>query len=202
MKKFKSVLLIALVLVVLTSCASSMGVTRLDESYNEDLSGYWNDTDIRLVSETLVNQCLSSPWILDYLMENSNVKPTVIVGNIQNRSSEHMDTTIISKKFEMALVNSGKVNTVADFEFKDDLRAEKLDQQYNASVETAAELGEEIGADFILQGSVKFNLDQVSNTAIRTYYVDMELINIETAQKVWLGQETVKKKVQKNYYRF
>jgi len=113
-----------------------------------------------------------------------------------------MDTTIISKKFEMALVNSGKVNTAADFEFRDDFREEKISQQYNASVETAAELGEEIGADFMLQGSVKFNLDQVSNTAIRTYYVDMELINIESGQKVWLGQETVKKKVSRSKYSF
>lgn len=201
MKKIKSVLLLLCCLAILSSCAS-MGVTRLDEGYDEDLSGYWNDTDIRQVSEKLVSQCLSAPWILDYLMDNSNMKPTLIVGQIQNRSSEHMDTTIISKKFEMALVNSGKVNTVADFYFRDDVREEKLDQQYNASVETASELGEEIGADFMLQGSVKFNLDQVSNTAIRTYYVDMELVNIESGQKVWLGQETVKKKVQKSSYRF
>ena len=201
MKRIKSIFLILICAVILTSCATS-GVSRLDENYNEDLSGYWNDTDIRMVSETLVSQCLASPWIMDYLMDNSNMKPTVIVGRIQNRSSEHMDTTIISKKFEMALVNSGKVNTAADFEFRDDFREEKISQQYNASVETAAELGEEIGADFMLQGSVKFNLDQVSNTAIRTYYVDMELINIESGQKVWLGQETVKKKVSRSKYSF
>lgn len=201
MKKIKLISLMILSAIIITSCATS-GVDRLDENYNEDLSGYWNDTDIRIVSESLVNECLSAPWILDYLMNSGNMKPTVIVGQIQNRSSEHMDTTIISKKFEMALVNSGKVNTVADFYFRDDVRDEKLDQQYNASSETAAQLGEETGADFMLQGSVKFNLDQVSNTAIRTYYVDMELINIESGQKVWLGQDTVKKKVQKSSYRF
>ncbi len=201
MKKIKLISLMILSAIIITSCATS-SVDRLDENYNEDLSGYWNDTDIRIVSESLVSECLSAPWILDYLMNSGNIKPTVIVGKIQNRSSEHMDTTIISKKFEMALVNSGKVNTVADFYFRDDVREEKLDQQYNASSETAAQLGEETGADFMLQGSVKFNLDQVSKTAIRTYYVDMELINIETGQKVWLGQDTVKKKVQKSSYRF
>ena len=201
MKKIKLLTLLIVSALILASCATT-GVTRLEDGYDEDLSGYWNDTDIRIVSENLVDECLSAPWILDYLMESNNVKPTVIVGRIQNRSSEHMDTTIISKKFEMALVNSGKVKTVADFEFRDDVREEKLDQQYNASSETAAELGAEIGADFMLQGSVKFNLDQVSNTAIRTYYVDMELINIETGEKVWLGQDTVKKKVQKSSYRF
>jgi hypothetical protein len=201
MKKIKLLSILLVSVFVLASC-STLGVTRLEDNYDEDLSGYWNDTDIRIVSENLVDECLSAPWIIDYLLNSGNMKPTVIVGNIQNRSSEHMDTTIISKKFEIALVNSGKVTTVADFEFRDDLREEKLDQQYNASSETAAELGEEIGADFILQGSVKFNLDQTSKTAIRTYYVDMELINIETGQKVWLGQDTVKKKVQKSSYRF
>lgn len=200
MKKIKLLTILMVSAIILSSCATT-GVSRLDESYDEDLSGYWNDTDIRMVSENLVNECLSAPWIIDYLMKSNNVKPNVIVGNIQNRSSEHMDTTIISKKFEMALVNSGKVTTVADFNFKDDFRKEKLDQQYNASSETAAELGEEIGAAFMLQGSVKFNIDQTTKTAIRTYYVDMELINIESGQKVWLGQDTVKKKVSKSSYR-
>ncbi len=200
MKKIKLFLLLAISLLLVMSC-KSVGVTRLDDNYDTDISGYWNDTDIRIVSENLVDDCLSSRWIVNYLLGSKNTKPTVIVGKIQNRSSEHMDTTIISKKFELALVNSGRVNTVADFDFRADVREEKLDQQYNASLETAAQLGEEVGAAFMLQGSVKFNIDQGSKTAIRTYYVDMELINIESGEKVWLGQDTVKKKVERSSYR-
>ena len=49
------------------------------------------------------------PWILDYLMNSGNMKPTVyLLDKFKIDLVNTWDTTIISKKFEMALVNSGK----------------------------------------------------------------------------------------------
>lgn len=124
----------------------------------------------------------------------------MIVGRILNRSSEHMDTSIIAKRFEMAMINTGKVDLVADIEMRDDLREEREQQQYYASEETAVALGREIGADFILQGAVRTVVDQVSGKTVRTYYVSVELIDIETSRKVWVGEETVKKLIEQPKY--
>jgi uncharacterized protein (TIGR02722 family) len=164
------------------------------------LSGNWNDTDIRIAAQSLVEDSLRSSWIDQFRMRKMK-NPVVIVGNFLNRSSEHIDTSIIAKRYEMELINSGKVDMVADVAFRATVRDEREEQQYFASESTAKALGKEIGADFLLQGSVRTNLDQVSGKSVRTYYISAELIDIETNKKVWVGEETIKKLVKQSKYK-
>jgi uncharacterized protein (TIGR02722 family) len=185
---------------LLISCQSSYSVSRVSSDQDLDLSGNWNDTDIRLVTEALVQSSLKSGWINQFRMKNVGRNPVVIVGTFINRSSEHIDTAIIAKRYEMELINSGKVDMVADQSFRASVREEREEQQYFASEETAKALGKEIGADFLLQGSVRSVLDQRGNTRVRTYYVSAELIDIETSRKVWVGEETIKKVIQQARY--
>ena len=142
---------------------------------------------------------MKTNWIDQFRLRNGH-NPVVIVGTILNRSSEHIDTAIIAKRFEMALINTGKVDMVADIAMRDELHDERESQQYFASEETAAALGKEIGADFILQGAVRTVVDQVSGKAVRTYYVSAELIDIETSRKIWVGEEMVRKFIQQSKY--
>ncbi len=200
-KKYWSILLILICSVLLVSCQSTVSVSRISADTDIDLSGNWNDTDIRLVSEALVDSSLSSPWINQFRMANMGQNPVVIVGTFLNRSSEHIDTAIIAKRYEMALINSGKVDMVADQNFRASVRDEREEQQYFASEETAKALGKEIGADYLLQGSVRTNLDQSAGKMVRTYYVSAELIDIETNKKVWVGEETIKKLIQQSKYK-
>lgn len=119
-----------------------------------------------------------------------------------NRSSEHIDTSIIAKRYEMELVNSGKIDMVADQNFRASVRDEREEQQYFASEATAKALGKEIGADYLLQGAVRTNLDQSGGSMVRTYYVSAELIDIETNRKVWVGEETIKKLIKQSKFKF
>ena len=192
-------MIILILLLVLGGCTSAVKVTRLDADAEIDLSGNWNDTDIQIVAESLVGSSMKSNWIDQFRIRNGH-NPVVIVGSILNRSSEHIDTAIIAKRFEMALINTGKVDMVADIAMRDELRDERESQQYFASEETAVALGKEIGANFILQGAVRTVVDQVSGKAVRTYYVSAELIDIETSRKVWVGEEMVRKFIQQNKY--
>lgn len=202
MKKKIQLSALALVLVaLLISCQSTVSVDRLASDVNIDLSGNWNDTDIRLVSEALVKDSLRSPWLDQFRMHKMK-NPVVIVGSFLNRSSEHIDTSIIAKRYEIELINSGKVDMVADVSFRASVRDEREEQQYFASESTAKALGKEIGADYLLQGSVRTNLDQVGGKSVRTYYVSAELIDIETNKKVWVGEETIKKMVKQSKYQF
>ncbi len=193
-------IIMLLSLALLTACQNSYLVSRVSSDKDLDLSGSWNDTDIRLVSEALVQSSMKGAWINNFRMKNLGRNPVVIVGTFINRSSEHIDTAIIAKRYEMELVNSGKVDMVADQNFRASIRQEREEQQYFASEETAKALGREIGADFLLQGAVRSVLDQQGNTRVRTYYVSAELIDIETSRKVWVGEETIKKVIQQARY--
>ena len=195
MRKLVLFTLIAAAL-LLAGCTTT-GVIRLSDSQGIDLSGYWNDSDVQIVSKALIKDCISSSWLRSF-----NGKPVIIIGRIINSSSEHIDTAIISKKVEIALIESNLATTVADYDNRDLVIDERTHQQYYASEGTAAALGNETGADYFLQGSVRTNLDQVKGKAVRTYYVSLELIDIETSAKVWVGEKTVKKYITKAKYTF
>ncbi len=184
--------LIAMALI--TSCASSKTVRRVNADTVTDLSGYWNDTDVRIVANTLINDCVNAPAIDNYIKKNGKA-PVVIVGNFRNDSDEHLDTSILTKKFEAALINSGKVDFVASASEREELREERIEQQDWASEETVKRLANETGADFMLIGSVKTMVDADSKTIARTYFVYAELIDIETNRKLWVGDNSDIKKI-------
>jgi len=171
---------------LLSSCATT--VKRVQAGAQGDLSGYWNAIDVRIVCETLINDCLSNARVDQEIRARGNKKPMVIVGRFRNESDEQIDTAIISSIMETVIFNSGKLDFVAGGGTRDDLRAERQDQQGNSSEETAAALGREIGADFMLTGSVRTIVDREGNKTARTYFVTAELTNIETNARMWLGQ--------------
>ena len=173
-------------------CSSKRQVTRLEPETQTDLSGSWNDTDARLVAEEMVSDCLSRPWLTNFVAATGG-KPVVTVGRIRNNSSEHIDMETYSTDFERELINSGQVRFVANKFQRDDVRDERMDQGEWASPETKKRLRDELGADFILLGAVKSITDQVEGKAVIFYQTDLELINIETNEKVWIGSKEIKK---------
>ena len=192
----KQILTIAAVsaALIFSSCASN-NVSRVSSETVTDLSGYWNDTDVRLVAGEIIDGCLASPRIAQYPSQHGGKLPVVIVGSYRNKSDEHIDTEILIKKLEAALVNSGKVEFVASSAERNELRAELIDQQTNASESTAKSLGNETGADFMLQGSVKTIVDSDGKTMARSYFVTTEMIDIETNKKIWMDDNSSIKKV-------
>jgi len=189
----KTTLLILTIFLLLTACATTK-VKRVDSGKQTDLSGYWNDTDVRIVCESLINDCLSSPRVTQAIKAMGNKTPTVIVGNFRNESSEQIDTSIITSIMETTIFNSGKMDFVAGGAARDALRAERQDQQGNASEGTAAALAKETGANFMLLGTVRTIVDRIENKSVRTYFVSAELTSIETNQRIWMGQNTEIKK--------
>jgi uncharacterized protein (TIGR02722 family) len=190
----KNVVVLLCVLSLFVACGSSRKVSRVDVEEQIDLSGRWNDTDSRLVAEEMVSDCISRPWLTDFMVAQSK-KPVVTVGRIRNNSSEHIDTETFTTDFERELLNSGKIKFVASSGQRPDVRGERWEQQDLASPETRKKLRQELGADFILLGAIKTIVDQIEGKKVVFYQTDMELINIETNEKVWIGTKKIKKEI-------
>ena len=182
---------------LMIGCGSSKKVTRLDEKSVTDLSGKWNDTDARLVAEEMISDVLSRPWITNFAAEHG-AKPVVTVGTIRNKSNEHIDTETFTTDFERELINSGQVKFVASPGQRDEVRSERMDQQENSSRETMKRLREETGADYLLMGSIKTIVDQEGGARVVFYQTDLELINIESNEKAWIGTKKIKKGISKD----
>ncbi len=186
--------LILSAVVFAAGCSSMPKVDRVSADTQTDLSGYWNDTDLRIVCESLINDCLDSARVAQFERTKGRL-PVIIVGAFRNSSDEHIDTSIITKKMETVLINSGRADFVASSSERGELRDERTQQQSWSSEETAKALANETGADFMLIGSVKTIVDRAGNMSTRTYFVYGELIEIESNRKVWLGENSEIKKV-------
>ena len=93
------------------------------------------------------------------------------------------------------------MRVVADSGEREGLREERLDQLRNSTIETAKSMGKEIGADFMLIGGINTIIDAAGNKQVRYYQVELELIALETNEKVWIGQKKLKKLVKNPKYR-
>ncbi|MDN5353851.1 MAG: penicillin-binding protein activator [Candidatus Cloacimonadota bacterium] len=181
---------------MISACGGpSRTVSRVGVEEVTDLSGRWNDTDSRLVAQKMINGMIQRPWI-DNFVQNHGRKPVVIVGNIRNLSSEHIQTDTFISDIEREFVNSGRLKFVASSEERQQIRSERMQQQSYSSMETAKRLAAETGADFMLTGSIKTQIDAADGKQAKFYQVDLELINLETNEKVWMDTQKIKKLVE------
>lgn len=190
MKRKLNFWMLVIVTVILSACSSS--VERLDVDQQVDLSGMWNDTDSQIVAQQMVKSALSRNWISKFL-KTQGKDPVVIVGTIKNLTHEHINTNTFIADIERELINSGDVQFVADANARDEIRLERDDQAANATEETINAMGQEYGADFMMQGQINTIIDTESYKQVRFYQVNLELISMKDNRKVWIGQEKIKK---------
>lgn len=181
----------SLFILVSASC-SQRTVTRVSPGQQIDLSGRWNDTDSKLVAEEMTRDVLNRPWREDFFRAN-NAKPVVIVGLVANKSHEHIESETFIKDVEREFVNSGMVRIVQNSVFREKLREERADQQEFASPETQKRWGAELGADFMMFGTITSIVDSYNKEKVVSYKVNLELANLETNEKVWIGDKEIKK---------
>lgn len=185
--------------ITISSCSSSKTpvVTRMDETSVTDLSGRWNETDSRITAQEITAELMTHSWYSTFAAENNGKKPVIIVGLITNKSHEHIATETFSKDIEKEMINSGRMKVVQGGAMREELRAERADQQNNASQSTMKKFGLENGADFMLQGTINSIVDQAGGNKTVYYQIDLELSHIQSNEKVWIGDKKIKKMVGK-----
>src|SRR5437660_12854277 len=103
--------LVALAVLSLTGCAQETKITRVDSEVVTDLSGRWNDTDSRMVAESMVKEALEYQW-LNGFSGSKHRQPVVVVGSILNSSHEHINVDTLVADLERELTNSQNVTDV------------------------------------------------------------------------------------------
>lgn len=181
---------------LLAACGGTR-VDRIDPGTTVDLSGYWNDTDSRLVAEEMITDALGTPWRRQFMQRNGGELPTVVFGTVRNRTTEHIAVNTFLRDMERAFVNSGDVQVVADRDERDQIRAERDDQQINSTPESRARLRNELGADYILIGEITSIEDVEGGREVVLYQVDLNLTDLESNLRVWVGQKKLKKFIQR-----
>jgi penicillin-binding protein activator len=194
-------LVLALVAAALTLGGCATKVDRIDAGEVRDLSGRWNDTDSRLVSEEMIADMLSRPWLTSHGSRAGSSRPAVIVGEVRNLSHEHINVNTFIRDIERELINAGRVSFVASGAEREAIREERADQDLHAREDTRKAMGREIGADYLLTGTINTILDVEGRTQVTYYQVDLALTSLADNTRVWVGQKKIKKVVQRGAFR-
>lgn len=192
-KQFIKIGIASIVLLGAMSCART--VTRVNTNQTIDLSGRWNDTDSKLVAAEMTKDVIARPW-RDNFMRAKGKNPVVIVGMVSNKTSEFIEPEVFIKDIEKEFINAGTVRVVTNSVFREKLRTERADQQQYASQETMKKWGKELGADFMMFGTINSITDEINKKKTIFYKVNLELVNIETNEVVWIGDKEIKKFIQ------
>jgi penicillin-binding protein activator len=181
---------VGLIIFSLVGCARS--VSRIEPNQQIDLSGRWNDSDSRQTAEKIISELLKSEKFKEY-SKALGKKPTLIVGIIKNKTSEHIDAANYIKKIELAVFNSGVADLVESESFREKVREERAQQQDFSSPETVSKWGKETGANLMLFGEMTSETDVYNKRKVVNYITTLFLTDMETNKRVWYGQQEIKK---------
>jgi penicillin-binding protein activator len=189
-------MVLGLALTGVSGCAQETKVTRVDTGVVTDLSGRWNDTDSRMVAEAMVKEALEYPWLGNF-SQSKRRQPVVVVGTVLNNSHEHINVETFVSDLERELTNSQKVTFVAGKNEREEVRTERKEQAMYAREDTQKAPGKEIGADYMMKGTIATILDEADGTKAMFYQIDLQMVDLESNAKVWFGQKKIKKVIEK-----
>ena len=185
----------------LVGCAQAPSkVYRVDPQQEINLSGKWNDTDSQLVSEEMIATCINAPWAGRFIDETGKL-PVLLVGTIYNKTDEHISSDVFISDLERAFIDSQRAKIIQGGTALDEIREIRQSQLSFTEPDTRRFL-RELGANFVMQGKINKIADTDANRVLYFYQVDLELIDIETVEKVWIGQKKLKKYVERANYGF
>ena len=179
----------------LAACQNpNWGVQRVDPTAQTDVDYRFNDQDAREALEWLSADCLSRGWVDAWMREHNGQRPIIYLATIKNNTQDYINTELYTTDFQKELLNSGRVLLKAERDAREELRDERLDTKFNDPA-TIKQIAKEINADFALVGSVNDSKQHSGDgrTVVSFYQFDMQLIDVETAEKVWIQTKDVKK---------
>lgn len=156
------------------------------------LNDQWSETDMQVAVKAMVDSLVKSPSVTQ-----AKTPPDVIVTQLQNKTSEHIDTQSIMDMIRVELTNSGKVSFL-DKEARKDI-SDEYDYQNSGMVsnETKKTAGSQVGADFVINGRLDSIVQEVGKDKSVYYKLTLNLTNIKTTRIVWTDQKQIRKTFKK-----
>jgi uncharacterized protein (TIGR02722 family) len=199
-KRLVSLLLSAAPAALLGGCGSgNQEVTRVDPGAVTDVNYHFNDTDARQVWQGMSDDAAFRNWIDRWRDDHNGKRPTIVVGDIRNNTSDIINMDLFTHKFEQEMINSGRVRVVAMRNDRGQIRDERMQGQEWSQPQTRKQLKNELGADLIVMGNVNDVKQQSADgrTLVSYVEVNLDLTDLETNEIVWSHNVPIKKVVRR-----
>lgn len=188
-RRLYPILLLTVCTGLLTGCAAFRAQTRgVDLDTADPMDERFAFTDLRQITESFANELGYSGFI-----QAHDEAPILMIAGVQNRTSEYLDTKNLTDRLRTLLFQTGNVRFVNEAR-REDLLREQGYQAAQATPETQAAIGQQLGARYMMSGSLTEMADRsprqvrVSRTVRRFYKLTLEVTNLETGLLEWTAE--------------
>ena len=148
MKTLGSLFLALVILTLFSGCAAfRTSVKDVDPNDASTLTANYDQRDLISWTDEMAN------LILEQFPPEDVKRPIVSVFGIQNRTKQHLDTESLADTISGKLLNSGKI-MLTNTARRDELLREQGYQLQNATPESRVAVGKQLGAKYMLTGSL------------------------------------------------
>ena len=196
-------LLLALPLVLAAGC-TSIGYD--DPNMVETLTIDFGSTDLQTMAADMSDSLLAAPSMgyLDHSGKGEDKRIIMYVGQIENHTTEHIETQGISDSIRVRLMKSGKYRFVVADAGQAEIGDQVSFQQGSGRVDgaMAKAFGKQLGADVVIFGTLR-SIDKIKGRSLESlgykkqdlfYQFVLEAANIETGELLWSEESTIRKR--------
>jgi uncharacterized protein (TIGR02722 family) len=191
---------------LLLAFAGCSSVDYDDPNKVETMNIDFGSTDLQTLAGGMVDSLIKSPQ-LNYIQHDYDDKGdqriVTLMGGVENRTSEHIDTQGITDKMRVKLLNSGKFRFVAGEQGQAEIEQQVTFQQGSGRVasEKAREYGKQLGADVVVYGSLR-SIEKDKDRSVESglykkddvyYQFVLSCVNIDTGEIVWSDEKELRK---------
>ncbi len=177
----KTVICAALCAGIGTGCAAfRASVRETDPEKSAALSAKYDQQDLLSLANKMANEITSHPF-----PKNSGDKPLIAELGIQNRTKTHLDTKALADTLTTKLMNDTSMRFV-NTSRRNELLQEQGYQLANATEKNRVQIGKQLGADYMLTGSLT-EIEKNSPRQVRVsekkdvfYQLTVEVTDLET----------------------
>ena len=171
-RNIKRLIVFALLVLQFSYCSTSSYIKT-----EKDPTPEWGPVEISATADFMVKS------ISEYL-EKSKEKPYLELVKIQNRSSEHIETGILTNAIVTNLIQR-KIVFVDRRERADAIKEIELGQKGIVKQDAQLPVGELLSPNFKLSGEITDNLRYIEGDKVQYLVVTLRLLKLSTGQIEW-----------------
>ena len=158
------------------------GCTSFQGSYGDPdqaqiLDDRWNPTDATLTVKKMVKDMTAAAWIQNWrddMKKKATDRPFVLVDDMENRTSEIIDTKALFEDLRSQILNDGKARFLDGDARKKILNEYKYQQSGIVKKDQVKGPGNQFGADFFLSGAISSIVSQQGGKSSVQYQIEMK----------------------------
>ena len=176
--------------VALLAACSGPQVRYGDAKAVETVNANYGSTDLQMIAEAMTRSLLQSKAI-----SGSKDAPIVTLADVKNKTSEYIDTRVITDKIRTQLMKSGQVRfavSITEMQNQtDELKRQNQSGLYKNS--TIAKTGNMQGAQYRIEGSIASIVKNTKDVKDVYYVFNLNLINNESGLLEWADEKEIRK---------